>query len=294
MASQEPQIDPISRSPAEWHATEKSKNLLARRKLGGIETLISIDAFGDWRTPATDYWSLLIPIYGPVRAEIDFGLGRFCDGDVELGMVLSTAGVEHRYRIETRHQSLAICMPVGLSRAMLAEEGLDIADFGPLHGGFWRDERIRQSALNLWRMNDGSSCAFEEAHRSLLMALWRRARGRPSRHVDARLSPHARRRVGEYIEGNLDGDCSINALARFVGLSPYHFARMFRAEFGEPPHRFVTRRRLGRAAELLRQTRDPIAAIALDCGFANQQRITEAFRRELGVTPAALRRQWRS
>jgi len=40
---------------------------------------------------------------------------------------------------------------------------------------------------------------------------------------------------------------------------------------------------------LLRQTREPLALIAQETGFADQSHLTSIFRREMGVTPGRFR-----
>ena len=46
----------------------------------------------------------------------------------------------------------------------------------------------------------------------------------------------------------------IPSLARLAHVSSAHFSRQFRATFGETPHRYLQRRRVERAMELLRET----------------------------------------
>ncbi len=50
----------------------------------------------------------------------------------------------------------------------------------------------------------------------------------------------------------------VPALARVAHISPTHFSRQFRATFGETPHRYLQRRRVERAMELLRETDRPV------------------------------------
>jgi AraC-like DNA-binding protein len=53
----------------------------------------------------------------------------------------------------------------------------------------------------------------------------------------------------------------------------------------------VTSRRGIRAQELLIRSREPLAQIALRCGLSDQSHFTRVFRRLVGVTPGAWRRQ---
>jgi AraC family transcriptional regulator len=82
----------------------------------------------------------------------------------------------------------------------------------------------------------------------------------------------------------------LHRLAQEVGLSPHHFARLFKATYGTTPHRYVQTLRIDAAVESLRRDLTvPIAEVALTCGFASQSHMTELMRRRLGVTPSTLR-----
>lgn len=103
------------------------------------------------------------------------------------------------------------------------------------------------------------------------------------------LSRPALRRVLEFMDRNLERDLSLRALAEICELSVDHFARAFRESTGAPPHRYLVRRRLARARQLLEQTNRPIADIAQTLGFADQSHLTNVFRRHFGATPARTR-----
>jgi AraC family transcriptional regulator len=104
------------------------------------------------------------------------------------------------------------------------------------------------------------------------------------------LSDVSRRRVLDFVEAQLGGDMSIEAMAREAKLSPHHFARCFRTSMGVTPHRYVQARRLERARVRLKSTAEPVAQIALALGFASQSHFTQMFRAHFGVTPAGARK----
>lgn len=133
--------------------------------------------------------------------------------------------------------------------------------------------------------------ALGHASRALISTLVSRFTNRDpkARRAEGGLAPAVRRRVEEYVEANLDAVLSIDDLARVAGLSPFHFARAFKRSVGEGPHRFVTRRRIERARELL-STGLSAAETALACGFSGQSHFTRRFREFTGVTPGALAR----
>lgn len=99
------------------------------------------------------------------------------------------------------------------------------------------------------------------------------------------LAPAALRRVVDFIEAHLASPLAIQDLADAVGLSPYHFARAFKRATGEPPHRFVLRRRIARARDLIAAGTLPLAEVALAAGFSSQSHLTQRFRELTGLTP---------
>ena len=103
------------------------------------------------------------------------------------------------------------------------------------------------------------------------------------------LAPHQRRQLVEYIEATLDQPLTLGELALRCNLSEYHFARMFRASFGLPPHQYLMARRLHRASELLRLGQLPLGQVALLCGFASASHFSNRFRQALGATPGEYR-----
>ena len=81
---------------------------------------------------------------------------------------------------------------------------------------------------------------------------------------------------------------TLGALARRAGMSPFHFARVFRELVGVPPHRYLVNVRLQRAAERLRAGAG-VTETALDCGIGNLSHFIRLFRRAYGVPPSRFR-----
>jgi AraC family transcriptional regulator len=99
-------------------------------------------------------------------------------------------------------------------------------------------------------------------------------------------------RLRSYIESNLDSTIRATELARVVRLSTSHFFRAFRKSFGESPAAYIMKRRVLRAQGLMLKSRMPLSQVALDCGMCDQPHLSRAFRRIVGTTPAAWRRQF--
>lgn len=131
----------------------------------------------------------------------------------------------------------------------------------------------------------GSSLAHEMTSHVLLTQVGLRQ----GLKVKGGLAPHLRRRLAEYIEQHLDQPLSLGELAQLAALSEYHFVRMFRTSFGQPPHRYVLQRRLLRARQLLQHSRLPLGEIALACGFASASHFSNRFRAAFGAAPGLLR-----
>lgn len=112
----------------------------------------------------------------------------------------------------------------------------------------------------------------------------------PARSRDGAM-PRARLRAAvDYIEGHLDTTPTLEQMATAARLSPYHFARQFKAATGLPPHQYVIARRVERAKALL-QDRDnlSLAQVALRAGFSDQSQFSRHFLRIIGVTPGRFR-----
>lgn len=108
----------------------------------------------------------------------------------------------------------------------------------------------------------------------------------PQKKVQTLSSRHSRRIV-DYIECFLDSGLTIEKLAALVGISPGHFAVLFRATFQDTPHQYILRKRIDKAAQLLRSEQDySILDVAMATGFSSQAHLTATFKRYLKQTPA--------
>ncbi len=81
----------------------------------------------------------------------------------------------------------------------------------------------------------------------------------------------------------------IPRLARVALMSPSHFTRTFRTTFGEPPHRYLQRRRMERAMFLLRSQPYSVTQVSLSVGFDSLGTFSRTFREVVGETPTAYR-----
>jgi AraC-like DNA-binding protein len=104
--------------------------------------------------------------------------------------------------------------------------------------------------------------------------------------VQARLD-----RVTDWISRRVDSPLSVAQAAHVARVTPAAFSRFFRRESGKAFSVYVNDVRCGDACLKLRQSGKPIAQVARDCGFRSVANFNRQFRRRMGVTPRAYRRE---
>lgn len=95
-------------------------------------------------------------------------------------------------------------------------------------------------------------------------------------------------RACEYLIEHYTENVFLEQLARLVGVSPFHFSRVFSEQVGMPPHAFQTQVRVTRAKTLLLKG-ESISQVANQTGFADQSHLTRHFKRLVGITPGQYR-----
>ncbi|HEU5032340.1 MAG TPA: helix-turn-helix transcriptional regulator [Spirillospora sp.] len=86
----------------------------------------------------------------------------------------------------------------------------------------------------------------------------------------------------------------VAAVAARAGYSRYHFVRLFNEAYGETPGRYLARRRIERAQELLRTANLTVTEICLLVGFTSLGTFCTRFKEQTGVTPTEFRRRARA
>ncbi|MFE9793014.1 GlxA family transcriptional regulator [Streptomyces goshikiensis] len=150
-------------------------------------------------------------------------------------------------------------------------------------------------ALALVAEDLGEEVALAVA-RQLVMYLKRQG-GQSQFSVPLSRPPASRRDIGElrmFIADHLDGDLSAAALAGRMCLSERHFARVFRQETGTSPASYVEAARVEAARRLLESTDQALDEVAAGCGFGSVETLHRALRKQIGTSPAAYRRRFRT
>jgi AraC family transcriptional regulator len=104
------------------------------------------------------------------------------------------------------------------------------------------------------------------------------------------LAPWQIRKIAVYVEQNLATKLERAQMADLAGLSIHHFSKSFKSSVGVSPCRYVLRKRVNLATQLMADPTKPLIDIALACGFADQSHFTRAFKRILRLSPGAWRR----
>jgi AraC-like DNA-binding protein/mannose-6-phosphate isomerase-like protein (cupin superfamily) len=156
----------------------------------------------------------------------------------------------------------------------------------------WIKSSFRFAALEMARGRVGSpsvlarlaECLFMEAVRSYVDSLPQEERG----WLGGLRDPVVGRALA-LIHARRDHPWSAEELAREIGLSRSAFADRFTRVMDEPPMRYLAKQRMQFAAQRLRTSHEPVSRIAFEAGYESETAFNRAFKRQLGVPPAAWR-----
>ena len=90
-----------------------------------------------------------------------------------------------------------------------------------------------------------------------------------------------------------DQPLSVSAVARLSGLSHFHFIRLFKAMFGETPHRYRSRAQIEKAKHLLILSDLSITNVCMSIGFSSVGSFSTLFLRRAGMSPSEFQRRYR-
>ena len=99
------------------------------------------------------------------------------------------------------------------------------------------------------------------------------------------------RRVTDWMAEHLAEEFSLVRLAEQVGISAFHFNRLFKRATGIPPSQYQIKLRLDTARRLLRETKKSVITIANEVGYSNPSHFAQLFRKDTGLSPSDYRRQ---
>jgi AraC-like DNA-binding protein len=126
--------------------------------------------------------------------------------------------------------------------------------------------------------------ATEEAVLGAVAALRPHLRPGPPSRTRTHAEHDAVRRARAHLQERWDQRVTLAELATHAGLSRFELVRRFREQSGVTPHAYQTNLRVDEARWRLAAGHPP-AAVAADCGFADQPHLTRVFKRAVGVSP---------
>jgi AraC family transcriptional regulator len=252
----------------------------------------------EFNPPAVTYHRLVLYVRPPEELDLLYeGVKRHVPPPAGSISVVP-AGSPHRVRSSGCKDELHIYLEPGLVARVAAEAfGLDPARVSvpPLDALDLPHLRAAMGAVDaeLTAGAAGGPLASESLANVLAVHLIRHllAPRRPARRRDGTLPRAKVRAVVEYVEAHLGAGPTLEQLAAVARLSPYYFARQFKAATGLPPHQYVILRRVERAKQLLQTGGGfSLAEVAARVGFSDQSQFTHHFKRVVGVTPRLFRK----
>lgn len=142
-----------------------------------------------------------------------------------------------------------------------------------------------QAAATGWSLE-----SIEESALALAARFVELASGRERRALEATARDRRRAVVAaQFIEAHAHEDLDLDRVAREVGLSAYHFLRLFSRVLGVTPHQHLLRTRLRRAARLLRERERSVTDVALEVGYRDLSNFVRTFGRVMGTSPGRFR-----
>ena len=92
-----------------------------------------------------------------------------------------------------------------------------------------------------------------------------------------------------YIQGNYQKDISLEDVSREVDISPYYFSKIFKDSTGENFIEYLTRLRMDKAKQMLRNTSLSIKEIGMTVGYMDPNYFSRIFKKQTEMTPREYR-----
>lgn len=226
----------------------------------------------------------------PLKAHVArYGDSRARDVPVLAGNGwILPAGVDGECRWEGNSRFLNLELDATVLQQVAG--GVAPPDFDAVYA--FQDPLAQQLAMQLHALGGSDEVAFGVYRDQLTLALaahvLQQVAGAPR---EARALPDPRlMKAVELMNAKLAAPLTLDDLAAAATLSPFHFAKAFKAAYGSTPHQYLTQLRIEKAQHLLKQTMQPIADIVEAVGYSHASHFTAAFRKATGLTPAAYRK----
>ncbi|MDB5732309.1 MAG: hypothetical protein JWQ03_2204 [Variovorax sp.] len=206
------------------------------------------------------------------------------------------ADADARWRLDAASQCVFLSFPDTDAQMLLRDFGIKLPGscLWALGSSGFAEELVHELVIRLWHEASAGSNANEllasSCRVAIMHALARRHVSLATRHSEARLTRKQLQRVLACIHFLGEGPVSVDELATSVGLSSWHFIRLFKNTTGKTPYRYYEEVRVEKAKALLSSGAASIAEIAARLSFAGPSQFSRAFRQATGLTPTAYRR----
>ncbi|MGR6873746.1 AraC family transcriptional regulator [Pseudomonas sp. HK3] len=88
----------------------------------------------------------------------------------------------------------------------------------------------------------------------------------------------------DFIQDNVHHDLSLTDISNMIGMSKYHFLRLFRSQFGMTPHQYIVNSKVNAARSKLEQGA-ALNDVVFDFGFSDLSHFNRRFKPVYGMTP---------
>lgn len=112
-------------------------------------------------------------------------------------------------------------------------------------------------------------------------------------YLEIGITPFQLKGINEYLQNNMERPIFIKELAALIGISTYHFIRMFKRTTGETPHQHITRLKMEHAKELLLNSEEQIIQVGMGVGIYNPSHFSQLFKSYFGTSPYRFRKSVR-
>lgn len=228
--------------------------------------------------------------------------GSWLRSEVNAGDMFLTASrtpYEVRWKADAGAQSVVMAVFVGLP--LLAEATADLwgdqAQVPNLREFSAQRDEVLVALLDLLRREivsqEKASVALVQGVARALAVHLVRAYGevdQPRNRRMAGLTAFQLAHIDQFLKARLDRNLHLEDLAQVVGLSQFHFSRLFKKTTGVTPSRHLTKLRMDRARRMLRKNEHSILEIGMEVGYQSASHFTDVFRKETGVTPSDYRK----
>ncbi|HEY8132329.1 MAG TPA: AraC family transcriptional regulator [Thermoanaerobaculia bacterium] len=199
--------------------------------------------------------------------------------------LVSVPGLLHAYRHDERPADTCISV---IFHGAFASEIERRGDFAAAKVPFV--PRTTRTAFLRWRLDSvQDAMELQEWSGDLIDAISEpRSAGREARSIEwyaKRIELTRRMMRSQFWEEH-----TLASLADAAGMSPFHFARLFRDLVGTPPHRYLRNIRLERADSILRDGAS-VTSTCYDVGFSNLSHFIRSFRVRFGCSPSERRKK---